>query len=572
MTMKYRFISDLDCPLFDKIFENRGVPKEKVSMFYNPKEIKEFSLEKLDYLTEAAKLFQEKISKKVGIIIDSDTDGYTSSAVLINYINDLELEVDLTIFIHPGKEHGITQNIIERVQELGIDFLIVPDAGSGQLEEHKVLSESGVSILVLDHHEAKERSPYATVVNPQLDDYPNKELSGVGIVYKFISLLDKIYKVEFSKKYLDLVALGMIADMVDTRSPETKKLINQGLENIRNPFLKAMLEKQSFSTRGKINQTTIGFYIAPLINAVIRVGTQEEKEILFKSLISKIAIERIPSSKRGAKKDATEMLLELGLRVCTNIKNRQTKIRDSEFQKAIEQISEKNLNDNKIIALIAEEENKNLSGLIANKLVSQYKKPVLMLRENSTQDTFSGSARGYEKSELKDFKDFISSSGLAEYAEGHSSAFGVSFKKENLDKFLQYSNEKLKDIDFDPVYLLDYSFDYLDLDKSDIFEIANMESFWGKGFEEPLFLVKGIKVYSKNTNLLLPSKTLKIETKDITLIKFGSSQEEYESLLSEGFVEIDVIGKFSSNEWNGEVSAQVQIVDFSIKRKQQYYF
>ena len=235
---------------------------------------------------------------KVLIQIDSDCDGYTSAAALINYLNCLFpgfVQNNIYYRIHTGKQHGI---ILDTIPD-DIKLIICPDSASNNYDEHKALNNKNIDVLVIDHHEAPQLSEYACVINNQLCDYPTKSLSGVGMVYKFCSYLDELLNVDYAEQFLDLVALGMVADMVDLRDFETKHLISKGLKNIRNPYFQGMVTKQSFSLKDEITPIGVAFYIAPYVNATIRMGTQEEKMILFESMIDYRGYELIPSTKRG---------------------------------------------------------------------------------------------------------------------------------------------------------------------------------------------------------------------------------------------------------------------------------
>jgi single-stranded-DNA-specific exonuclease len=387
-------------------------------------------------------------------------------------------------------------------------------------------------------------------------------------------MLDEILGVNYADEFLDLVALGMIADMVDMRALETRYLTIKGLDNVKNLFMKALIEKQSFSMRGEITPTTIGFYIAPLINGTIRAGTDEEKEVVFKSLLEKYQTQKIQSTKRGAKEGDMEMFIEYGSRIVTNVKARQNRVRDDATKDIESIITFDRLHENKIIPVVVENSvDKNLSGLIANKLMSKYQRPVMILRR--TKDgMIEGSARGYEKSDLADFKTFLNNSGLVEYAEGHANAFGVGLKEESLVSLIDHANSSLEHIDFSPKFMVDYIYETNNLTSQDVLSVAGMKSLWGKGFDEALFCIKGLRLKKADVTLLSPdrSPTLKFESKGITYIKFGSSKEEYSSLLSEGYIELDLIGKFSMNEWQGEISPQVQIQDYKIVNNVKYYF
>lgn len=135
------------------------------------------------------------------------------------------------------------------------------------------MANKGVDVLVIDHHEADKVSEHACIINNQLCNYPTKSLSGVGMVYKFCSYMDMLLGVNNADQFLDLVSLGMIADMMDLRDFETKHLIQKGLKQIRNPYFKAMVAKNEFSLRDGITPIGVAFYVAPYVNATIRMGT-----------------------------------------------------------------------------------------------------------------------------------------------------------------------------------------------------------------------------------------------------------------------------------------------------------
>lgn len=242
------------------------------------------------------------------------------------------------------------------------------------------------------------------------------------MVYKFCQLIDKILGKNIIDNYLDLVSLGMIADMVDLRDFETKYLINCGISNIRNPFLKGMIEKNAYSIGNDITPMGIAFYVAPYVNATIRMGSLEEKQIMFKSMLEYEAYNEVPSTKRGCK-GQKEFIVEQAIRNCSNIKSRQTKARDNGVEYIENLIKNNNLLENKILLIqIPKEANieKTLTGLIANQLMSKYQRPVLLLNETEQDNKicWEGSARGYEKSSLKDFRQFCLDSKCILYAEG----------------------------------------------------------------------------------------------------------------------------------------------------------
>ena len=121
-----------------------------------------------------------------------------------------------------------------------LGLVILPDSSSNDYEYHKRLHDAGVGILVLDHHDADKISEYAIIINNQLSDYPNKDLSGAGVTWQFCRYLDKLLGKNNAEKYRDLVALGLDADMMSLTSFETKHLIGTGLASPRNPFIVKM--------------------------------------------------------------------------------------------------------------------------------------------------------------------------------------------------------------------------------------------------------------------------------------------------------------------------------------------
>ena len=536
----------------------------------------------IDRLEDGVKMLISHISQghKIFIQVDSDCDGYTSAATLINYLNRLFpgfVQNNISYRLHEDKAHGLILDTIPK----DVRLVIAPDSSSNDYDVHKQLYERGIDVLVIDHHEADCISKYACVINNQLCNYPTKSLSGVGMVYKFCSFIDQLLNISYANEYLDLVALGLIADVMLMRDFETRHLINLGLENICNPFFRGMTIKNEFSLGGNITPFGVAFYIAPYINAVTRCGTIEEKILLFESMLDFKAYEMIPSTKRGFK-GTYETRVEQACRNCTNIKNRQAKARDTSLNLIEEIIKEENLLKNQILIIKLKAEyaiDKNLTGLVATKIANEFQKPTLILNETHDKEgnlVWAGSGRIFSQSNFTTFREFLDDSGYFEYAQGHQGAFGCAIKNVNIEPFTNYANTELADFDFTPKYYIDLEYDANYLIPADILNIANFDNLWGQGVEEPFILVKNLKV-SKENIALLKETTLKItipaDGQNISLIKFGSSKSEFDSLCSDlGYVTINVIGHFQKNVWNGNVSPQIGIEDFEIVGRSVYYF
>ena len=565
----------------ERVLTNRGIALAEIEHYLHTTDDDILDPKKIKNIQQGAKMLIKHISQSDDVLIqvDSDCDGFTSAATLINYLNCLFpgfVQNHIKYRIHTGKQHGIIPDTVPK----GVKLVIAPDSSSNDYDEHKLLAEMGIDVLVIDHHEAEQISEYACIINNQLCDYPTKSLSGVGMVYKFCQYIDELMNVDYADQFLDLVALGMIADMMDLRDFETKHLVSLGLQHIRNPYFRGMVDKQAYSLRDGITPFGIAFYIAPYVNATIRVGTQEEKLILFESMLDYRGYEQIPSTKRGCK-GQTETRVEQACRNCTNIKNRQTKTRDSSLENIERIIEEQNLLSNKLLVIKLDSfaADRNLTGLIANQLMAKYQRPVLLLNKVVNEDgkiTWEGSGRGYDKSKFDNLREFLNYSGMVMYAEGHANALGVGIEDHLYNEFINYSNKELADFDFTPSYRVDFIFNNDDMNTNSILEIANLKSIWGQGVEEPLIAIERICIHKDSIKLMSADKnpTLKITLPNgMSLIKFRSSNEEYESLCSDlGCVTINIVGKCERNIWNGMISPQVIIEDYEIVGRSNYYF
>ena len=581
--MEYRLRAP-EFPIYtpvEQVLVNRGIPYDQINHYLNTTDNDILDPRLIPHLDEGAKMLIKHISQndKVLIQVDSDCDGYTSAALLINYLYCLFpsfVNNNISYRVHMGKQHGIIPDTIPE----DVKLVIAPDSSSNDYEAHEYLNLSGVDVLVIDHHEADHISKYACVINNQLCDYPTKSLSGVAMVWKFCCYIDMLLKTDHAQKFLDLVALGLVADMMDVRDFETRRLIDKGLQQIRNPYFRGAIDKDQFHFTNEITPIGVAFYIAPLINATTRVGTQEEKLMLFESMLDFKGYELVPSTKRGCKGQA-ETRVEQACRNCTNIKSRQTKIRDNSLERIEQIIVNQNLLSNKILIVQLDDliTDRNLTGLIANQLMSEYQRPVLILNKIENEDgtiTWEGSGRGYDKSRLKDFRGFLENNKYVMYAEGHANAFGIGIKDEDISAFITSTNSALDGFDFTPIYNVDFIYKSDELTPDEVIDIAGMKSLWGQGVEEAEIAVEGIKVHKDNIRILSPDKnpTLKIMLPNgINFMKFRSSEEEYDKLYSElGYVTINIVGECERNIWNNKISPQVMIKDYEIVDRANYYF
>lgn len=594
--MKYQLITPLlplkdEYTVVERVFAARGMAPEDVEHYLHTTIDDILDPATIERIDEGVKMLISHIAQedKIFIQVDSDCDGYTSAALLINYINTLFpgfAQNNIIYRLHEGKQHGL---ILDTIPD-DVGLVIAPDSSSNDYEVHQQLYEKGVEVLVIDHHEAEKVSDYACVVNNQLCDYPTKSLSGVGMVYKFCSYIDQIMGESIADEFLDLVALGLIGDMMDLRDFETKELIERGLNGrIRNPFFRQMNKVQNYSITkaGGLNPFSIGFYIAPAINAMNRFGSASEKMLLFESMLEFKAYEMIPSTKRGCK-GQYETRVEQACRTATNVKKHQDKEVDNSCELIESVIRANGLLNNKLLIITLDKNHsidRNLTGLIANKFTAKYQRPTLLLIETPAEDLnnneiilWSGSGRGYVTTDFDDLRGFCRDSGLCALAEGHANACGIIIEDAKLADFIEYSNAKLADCEFTPCTIVDFIWHGYDFTGNDVLDIAGLDALWGQGLPQPNIALENLHISPSSINLMSRDKkpTLKIMLPNgVSIIKFGSSIEEYEQLMQTpetGSIVMNIIGKCAINEWNGSITPQIIATDMEIVGQTLYYF
>lgn len=376
-------------------------------------------------------------------------------------------------------------------------------------------------------------------------------------------------------------------------------------ENIHNPYIYEMWQKNKFKLGEHITSIDAAFYIVPMINAVQRSGELEEKELLFKSMLKYEAFEMILSNKRGHKPGEMERLVDQAVRMSTNVKNRQTREQDKMMEDLESLMLDLELLDHKVILFTLDDKklNRNIAGLIANKIANKYQRPCCVLsrvvekreklitiglchmdngatytERGIAQEeviTYQGSARGYEATGVTNFKTICEAAG-AEWCQGHENAFGMCLAESQIEEFLTKTDTALANISAEPIYYVDYIYNGADVQANDILTIANLSNLWGKDFDEALVAIENLKiskdmitVYRKTGNTLkisLPNK--------ISLMKFNATDEECFKLENfEGaYLSLNIVGKCNQNEWMGNVSPQIFIEDYEITGSGKYLF
>ncbi len=588
-----------------QILYNRNIPLNQIQHYLNTTEqdINPPELFGEQLLKDAAAALIRTIKSQSNTIIvtDCDTDGYTASAILINYLYTLfpaYINNHLTYYMHDSKQHGLKDCINWILEKDNVSLVICPDSASNDYEQHKLLKQSNITTIVLDHHDAQYVSQDAIVINNQLSSYPNKNLSGAGVVWQFCRYLDKILNINNADKYRDLVALGLDADMMSLTNIQTKHLINTGFSNPTNPFIVTMAKKNEYSLKGKLTPIGVAFYIAPFVNAMTRSGTIEEKKLLFQSMLQHRAFIEIPSTKRGHAAGATQTVVQQAVRVATNVKNRQTKAQNQGMDLIESKIQSQNLLQHKVLLFLLQpgQVDRNIAGLVANKIMAKYQRPVCVLTKSIVTEqvlkkdsevpwneyeeiqkvVYSGSARGYGRSEINDFKDICLQTGVCNFAQGHPQAFGISIDQSNISTFVEKTDQLLKDISSEPIYYVDYIYNGSNINIRDIYNIAKLENLWGQDIPEPYVAIKNLKITPSMVTIYdKKDYTIKISLHDdLALLKFKATEEDCQKLQTNntGYVEINLVGRCNQNQWNGYITPQIFIQQYQIIDSSEYYF
>lgn len=483
-----------------------------------------------------------KRDDKIGILIDCDYDGISSAACLHNFLMSVWPELDIKTFMHVGKGHGLVQNrdedIVQQVIDSGVTLLFAPDSTSNDKDGCMHLKSQGVDIIVLDHHKIDKDNPYAIIVNHHLDKTGelNTDLSGCGVTFKFIQAYAEANFIDIGDLYYDLVATSIVTDVCSMLHPENKALVEYGFNHITNPMVATMFEK--FNRRGN-NPIGVAWGIGPAVNAVTRGSNQDAKWALFNGFINSENIDDGISAARKAH-------------------NAQTKIVKELYEKIEPTLD----NSRKVLVGYSDNENKSFSGLIANKILGNFGKPCLILREmNAT--TLTGSLRS-----PVDIADKINASCLAE-CRGHVAACGIFVKKSNLNKLLDWFDKQ--DLSQKPVKTVTAE---INPNNIDIFLCKvcqdNMMLWSGSDdgkIPQPKFYVKlditpdDVTVFAKKTN------TVKVVKDGVSFIKFSVPQSIVDDLKNGDNI-LEMIVSLEVNEWNGVYTPQANIEEWEIIPKE----
>lgn len=574
--MQYRLYENANndtSNVLKEVLKNRGI--DDYYTYLDLDESVVIPYQKLDNIKNAIDLFMNHFNNKnkIGVLVDEDPDGFCSASMLYLYIKRMDENYPVEYILHKrAKAHGLSDDVIIPSD---VKLLIIPDAGTNDCKECKELYEKGVDILILDHHEKEEDNPYALIINNQMSDsYPNKCLCGAGVVYRFLQALDDENWNEFADDYLDLCALANISDVMDMRSFETRYLTDLGLLNINNKCFKALIDAQNYSMNGKVNIHNIQWYITPILNGMIRIGSQEEKELLFRAFIEQ---DEFFEYKKRATKDKPaeniqENIYDRAARLCKNAKSRQ----DKQKEKSVEQIAEIAQSipfDDKVVMIDTSDIlDTGLTGVVAIKIAEMFNKPCILLNKfldkKTGKITYGGSARNVNHSPIESFKDIVNSTNVFNFGKGHANAFGVNLDLDKKDEAINVMNNILRDVEYDSTYRVDFILDIEDVGIKLITELARFDDIVCQGIEEPMFAVENIsltkdcfEIFGKNED------TISFMIDEIEYIQFKCKEGNplYDWIQNawdeNDSVTFNIVGKPSINEYNGVRTPQIIIED-----------
>lgn len=555
------------------ILKNRGI--KNINRFLAPGESDTYSYSMLDNIDEAVKCAEKHIQNKdrIHILIDCDVDGYAAGSMVYRAFKKIDPNLNITYSLHTKKQHGLSKDITIPDD---CKLLIIPDAGSNDVEQCRELKDKGMDIIILDHHICDVENDYAIVVNNQMCRYPNKNFCGAGIVYKFLEALDEELWEDTASGMLDMCALANISDVMDMREPETRYYVLRGLAKIRSKLFKALIDKQSYSMNGIVNITSVQFYITPVLNAMIRIGDQDEKDLLFRAFIE--TDEVFKYKKRGETEEVDESIYDRAARLCSNAKARQTKEVTKEVTEVERLISDKRLDENKaIFANVTGILGETLTGLVAIKIAEKYNLPTLLLRRQTPRENgelfYGGSCRNFDNSPIESLKKELLNTGLFEFVQGHDNAAGFSIARENVQAAISCINNNWKDIDFQAIWQVDFDKNAEDVDVAFIKAIDDMKDMFGQGVKEPLVHISHIPVYKESTMIMGKNlntwKTIFNDElafvmfsvdrdKDQIIQEYENEEETFDSLL--GYM--DVVGKATLNNYKGILTPQIIVKDY----------
>ena len=438
--------------IVDSVLKSRGI--KDVDEFLDPGEEYISPPDDIPNLYTACSIVAEAANngKRIFLNVDSDADGVTSGAIIKRYIEHCWSEQTIDWWISQGKSHGTSRELTALLEENVPDVLIIVDSLDNNVFNYKKYKDLGIQVVVLDHHLIKKQiayDQYVTLASSQ--NSSNHELSGAGVCWKFCKAMDDLTDNDYADELVDLAATGLIADMMNVSSEcmENRAIINLGLNHLVNPALKKIIGGFRFDAQA------VAFSIAPLINACCRYG---ENDSAFEAFISddqhEIArkIKVMKHCKDCQRTEVDECCLDL----------------EEQFKSQM---------DKPVLCGMVRTTN-GIHGLIANKTLSKYQRPVLILNNRTKNGQFKGSGRSNLDG---NFSQDCEDTGVS-WVGGHENAFGIYIDEDKLDLFLNRIRDKYSNLTFSKSIHVDVAVEPEDLSTALIDAMKDINRIAGKGF------------------------------------------------------------------------------------------
>lgn len=546
-----------------QLLYNREVNPNNVEHFLQPEYANLYSPFLFQEMEKAVARVWEAVEKKQKIYIygDYDADAVTANAVLQQTFRYLGVEPFSYIPDRFSEGYGLNVGAFEKLKEKGVELIITVDCGTNSVAEAEFCKANGIDLIITDHHEITGAKPDAfALVNPKNPDdlYPDSQITGVGVAYKLaVALLSNQTKVcqakgipeedyvpEWDKWLLDLVAIGTVAD-VHSLLGENRILVRFGLKVLTKTKwigLRQLMDNAGIDRAHDVIDTrTLGFVIAPRINAA---GRLEHADIALNLLTSTDFAESIELSNQleginRRRKDMTARIV-------------------SEAKTEAELIL-----DRKVLLLASENWPKGLVGIVAGKLVDQYKRPVLVLEKGEKEST--GSARSFGDFNIVECLK-VNSHLLLKYG-GHKQAAGLTVASENLEalytEILRFADSQPINEDKTDILQLEAELLPEDIKMETAEDIARLEPY-GEGNRVPGFMVKNVEL----VNFRLVGATqkhiqLQVRVGETPLECIGFNFGYIANRLTAG-VKLELAGELLTDSWQGMKKLKLKLLDIKV--------
>ena len=529
-------------PLLNKVNKNKFIQEylkalgvEDINLYLNPNSSCLDDAKFYPNMEKAANLlFKATTNKyKIGLLVDVDCDGMCSATIVRTFLNTY-YDIDPVIYIRQGKAHGLrasaSEDIVEQIKADGIQLMIIPDAGTNDAPECHDLKAHGCDTLILDHHKVEVDNPDAVIVNHHLVDGLNTALSGTGVTAKFIQYYCEYYHVD--APYMDdLVAMSIFSDSCSLIPLENRCYADIGMNRVENEMIKAMLP---LANRYGVNPTGYSWAMIPLINAICRQEKIDDKRKLFDAM-----------SRHGDIDEAIKMC------------KAAHRLQADEVKQIMEEVEPTLDLNHKVVVGYAKPQDANLIGLVANKFMSKYHKPIILLRPMNTT-TWSGSFRSPVP-----LNEIINNSGYGR-ALGHDFAAGVYVKKADLPKLIDY----LDTIDFpdEPEINVTACLNASDVNVKMCQMCEDNKELYGTGVPEPTFFFQGI-IYPENVQMFKKrTTTIKVTLDGMDFLMFMANQDQIDDFTFSGAKLINIVATLSTNTWNNVTTKQGKVKNYSLDK------